>query len=189
MSNIIFYLGNDLAISMAAESGYKKDSCCSEVSVLLASEKEKFLITVDFLDSILKAFIGKLDRVLNNEAFLHSSINTNIGYFWNEILHFEVEPVEVGGFWVGDKNLLCETPGNIKPNLATWLYNEQGGDIILEITPVYEWHNTDPEQGELFITYEEFMKDYKSIFKQEVSRDIAEEWLKQARDILDSIEQ
>ena len=68
-----------------------------------------------------------------------------------------------------------------------WLYNHNN-KIIMEISPSYPWHYLDPKDDEQFETFEQFMTNYKPIAIHEISKETAQEWLKQAQDYLDIVE-
>ena len=87
--------------------------------------------------------------------------------------------------WVGERYLVWST--SCKYNISTWLYikNEK---IILEITPDYPWTFVDPKSGENYITYDEFIKNYKPYVIREISREIAQQWLDKTAELIHIIE-
>ena len=75
--------------------------------------------------------------------------------------------------WVGNRHLLF-----ISRNNLTWLYKEDR-KFFFEITPRYRWPSrrkkkTPEENAE----YDKFIRDYKTIFKMEISRDTLKLWSK-----------
>jgi hypothetical protein len=74
--------------------------------------------------------------------------------------------------------------GNI---FDTWLYNKNES-IWLEISPIYPWHFRDPKEGEIFVPYKEWIKSYKPVCIVEIQRKIAQQWLSQAKSIMEEIE-
>ena len=74
------------------------------------------------------------------------------------------------------------------PDLVTWIYNDNKNNIILELTPIWPWHFDNPEEGETFITYEKFMKNYQSYLTRIISKDVAEQWVQQCKEALNIID-
>ncbi|HEV2917412.1 MAG TPA: hypothetical protein VGW78_06740 [Candidatus Babeliales bacterium] len=67
--------------------------------------------------------------------------------------------------------------------------SDKDGNIIFEITPHYKYHFCEPDETPSFISYEEWIKDYKPYLIRVVPRDIAHQWLNQAREILNAIDE
>jgi hypothetical protein len=113
---------------------------------------------------------------------------------WNEYLHDapdEPQPkfcIE-NDFWIGLRYHWLGSPGGISPVISTWLYNNQHGDIIMEVTPSYRWHFDDPGPGEEYSTYKQFMKAYQPLLLQIIPKEIATIWLQQIRVVEKKIEQ
>lgn len=108
-----------------------------------------FILTKDCFIFLIQQLKELLLLGLNNELTLDPTIGS-IGYSWNKLLH----KIDNNQFeWTWQHYLLWETPGNIYPNLATWLYNDSEKNIILEITPVYPWHFTDSEADQDYISF------------------------------------
>lgn len=150
---------------------------------------QSFLLTDDCLLYLVRQFKGMLLWALNNELQLDESIQENLGYMWNRLLHGDSGFKYKDEFWVGLNYSLWETPGNVNPVLTTWIYNDIKGNIILEIAPDYRWHHMDPKPGEKFISYEEFMKNYKPYIVRIIPKNVATRWLAQAEHLLQTIEE
>lgn len=160
-----------------------------EIEVILnVVKQDRIVLFDDFLIVGLRELQGSLEEILKGNLILHSSITRDIGYLWNEYLHDVELPCETDSegyaFWVGQKYLVWNA---IRSHAATWLY-EKDGKFWLEVTPGYPWHFSDPEEGEEFISYEEFMKNYKPIALFEVSRETLEEWLKKVNEFIPIVE-
>ena len=84
-------------------------------------------------------------------------------------------------FWIGQNYEIWRTYNGTSPMVVTWMYNDVHGNIIFEVTPLYKWSFLpDDLQDPEFITYDEFVKDYKPLISRVISRDTAIEWLEQA---------
>lgn len=132
-----------------------------------------------------------LPKAINNELQLSQSITHDIGFLWNEYLQektnhtFEEKTIDNGRTkqWIGLNHLLWNPAhGN-----SSWLYNDNG-NIILEITPTYKWHYSKPAEEESFISYDEFIKNYKPLLTITIPKKVALDWLKQAENLLHEIE-
>jgi len=109
---------------------------------------------------------------------------------WNEKFQgksgFFMVPTISGksSYWIGLNYEIWETSNNTNPYVTTWMYNDSEGNIIFEVTKFYKWSLREKEPEDLdFITYEEFIKDYKPLIHCIIPRDLAIEWLKQAMEI------
>lgn len=140
-----------------------------------------FLIADDTIQSLLEEISVLLIKVLHNKLPINT--NQNIGMLWNEESHLLVNGQDQRLVDLGF--LLWSTPGDIKPSLSTWLYNDKEGNIFLEVTPNYYWHFVDPLPDEKdYITYEQFMKSYKSLITTLISDETALKWLEQIQELL-----
>ena len=83
---------------------------------------------------------------------------------------------------------MWETRGNAKLVLSSWLYNDADGSIVLEITPSYPWHFKTPNRKEKFITYEQWLQQYKPLAKFIIPNNVASAWKDQIASVLESIE-
>jgi hypothetical protein len=150
------------------------------------NEYELILYSKDFIVEFVDVLNAALKKNLNGGKEIDKSLKKDIGYLWNEDLNCVESNIsqEEEFDWIGQKYLLWSQRG-----IATWLY-EKEGKFILEITPVYRWHFKDPtpkEKGE-YITYKQFIKNYKPYVVTEISADTIREWLEQTKYLLSLIE-
>lgn len=145
--------------------------------------KETYFLTIDCLFYLMNHLQEMFKSAIKNELQLHKSINKNIGYLRNQYLHDSIECREGNKeelpHWNGDKYHLFSTPGNADISLVTWLYNNKHCDIILEITPGYKWFFKEPDPNETYVSYDEFMKNYKSIYTATIPLSFAKTLLMQ----------
>ena len=104
-------------------------------------------------------------------------------YYQNKPGFFQVPtPNSSSTYWVGFNYDLFSSFGDGITPVTTWLYNDKDNNIILEVTKDYRWHfmqlEDTPEESE-FITYEDFMKDYKPLIHYMIPHDVAIQWLEQ----------
>lgn len=172
-------------------------ACCTEKTVTLLHPVTVFFKESQQVDRILakregdaiQDFHGVLENALSGK-FPLPPILENPGYGFNEWLQGRtkegtMELLEGRPHWSGHKFSPWCTPGNVKPEISTWLYDKDG-KIIFELTPIYPWEDDDND-NEDFISYEEWIKDYKPLFVAEISRSIALEWLKKTEELIETM--
>lgn len=119
------------------------------------------------------ALIAKL---LNNKMSLSENMINDLGLEMNQ--YFE-------GVSELDNCFNCLFLSNshkqVRPYYNSWLYNDQDGNIVFEITPFYPWH--DPAEGNHpnFVPYEKWIKAYKPIIKTTISRTYLKQWTQQVK--------
>ncbi|MCX5923138.1 MAG: hypothetical protein NTU89_01080 [Candidatus Dependentiae bacterium] len=157
----------------------------------------KYILINDCFDYTIDVLKNMLKEAINNKLPLHKSLinknkNSLIGYQWSQYLQKRKRKSLVydrtrGGIqWVGYLHNLFETSHGIdRP--ASWLYNDEHGNIILEITPVYPWFSSKPEAGETFVKYSEWMKSYKPLLIRTISKETAQQWLKQIDELIEVV--
>jgi len=176
----------------------KIDYCCDEIQACFLNQKEQsFCIGENSVGLFFESLITRLKKAIDEKLQLHESLTQNLGVLYNEynqelaydnhnISRFFQVPTLSGKstYWVGKKYHIWSTYIPTSPNIATWLYNDQDGNIIFEVTRTYKWSflPDDPECPE-FVTYKEFMKNYKSVVRKIIPHDTAVEWLKQSMQV------
>jgi hypothetical protein len=169
--------------------------CCYQSHVSLFINETEFIIGKSIVADFAERLEIKLKLVLVDKLKLHKSIKKNIGYYWNQELNEDNPNLHLmkgkeSSYWVGHKYLLWATDSNKKyERFSTWLYNDDTGNIIFEVTPTYPETFIDPEDPAEVKAYQEWMeKSYKPFFTRIIPKDIAEQWLKQAELILKTIQ-
>ncbi len=161
--------------------------------ILLIFNGHKALLSKTTIYHDMLHFSDLLKKALNQELFLHYSITLDIGYHHNEYLYIGVNnPKNLftdnnDDGWNGyDYNLWSAR--NKLTSLDTWIYNASDGSIILEVTPIYPYLFSEPEEEPNYIPYEEWIKTYKPYFITTLSRETAEQWIEQAEQIIRMVE-
>jgi|ERR1700733_437247 len=191
MHQIVFKISEKEAISFDLSNDINAIYPCDEIVIKFSTPNQDYTLSIDCIREDMESLYHILTKAINNEAQLHESITKDVGYLWNEemqnkpgLTYFKIENMD---YWVGLRNLIWSTRANAKPILSTWLYNDLSGSIILEITPSYPWHTKDPEEGEKFVSYEEWMKAYQPLFLCPIAHAIALSWKDQAETILNQL--
>lgn len=184
---IVFQLNTFEKIVIELEEPLSVVNCCSQAQIVLYFENKNYNVREDSIRYYIDLFRTLLTKVINNEFQLHESIIEDIGYLGNE--SFQNKPYLIyescsDGEWVGEKHSLWGGPG-----FATWLYNDIDKNIIFEITPFYKYHFSDSENALDYVPYEQWIKEYKPYLIKKIPREVAEQWLAQANNLLTIIDE
>lgn len=185
LSNLTFFLTNKEKILIQQDLNDLIDLCYESPIFWIDSSKE-LLLSHDSVRMNMGWFNGMLHQALLDKLKLPNSINQNIGYQYNRDINednpnIEYEKIETIKSWIGNRYKLWSN------SVETWMYNDDHGNIILEITPVYPKTFRDPEEDLDMQDYQNWMKSYAPILIRTIPRNIAETWLKQTEDILEEI--
>ncbi len=184
---IDFNLNDSAIIRITSEVKIELLHCCQNVDMYLLKDNKIYLLTISPLQEDIFILKSALKKALHNQLQLHPSITEDIGILWNQTSQDKSKLIykEIKGqrFWVGLSYLLWGYG-----ELATWLYNDAHGNIILHITPVYrdKWIDNDEGDDEEANdrAYEKWMATkYKPIWTTILPPAIAKAWLAQAEDI------
>lgn len=174
------------------EEAFNSIGCCSISKVFFHQKNIKYKLFHDLTLFTLEKFSFFLEQALTSKLLLHESITQDIGYLWNQELQdkpgLTYQYKEGIKKWVGIDNHLWSTRSKDTLKLASWLYNDNNKNIIFEITPTYPWYlceeNYARNKFQSYIPYEEWIKNYKPLLIRIIPREIAQQWLNQAQEIL-----
>ena len=140
---------------------------------------------LDALGILRDRWIDILKAILANQRPL--KIGTRgLGYEWNQITAQEIRYCDRGNYWWGI-SYIVGGGFNGEKYTSGWLYNDEQGQIIFEVTENYFWHFEDESEGEHYITYQEFMKNYKPLITRIIPHEVARRWLAQCEHLLEQI--
>lgn len=125
-----------------------------------------------------------LEKVLQGDLILDESIKKSLGYYQaqdykkNNRKNLKYVATEAGHrMWVGNYYHLFSSSDSYQQD--SWLYNNQDGDIVFEITPSYPWFFTAPREGEIVIKYSEWLKQYRPYVVRKISKEVVQNWITQ----------
>ncbi|HSC25174.1 MAG TPA: hypothetical protein VLB80_03105 [Candidatus Babeliales bacterium] len=189
---ITFPLNNKETILLYLQEPLELVDLCYEEYIFLSYNKNKHLLAEGPIYYNMQQLIKYLKKTINNQLPLHSSITLDIGYLLNEY-HISEDNFIMYNFpsgissWIGYKYHVWEAAShNIR--LITWIYNKPDGSIIFEVTPFYPYMYCEPTEEPNYISYNEWIKTYKPYLIRELPTTTAQEWLKQAEYIIQTIE-
>ncbi len=164
---------------------------CYEIEMYWLDDKQKILIGINASGSLAYRFNYMLPLAIKQKLQLDGSIKKSLGYYWNEIfadrsscvdLRYELHSQGSYSSWVGTDYFVSGTHYLApKPHLSTWLYNDKNGDIILEVTPMFDWSGHEVPEQEEMDRYFAFLKNYEPVLRQVIPREVAQQWLEQTK--------
>ena len=152
--------------------------CFYDANFYLVNKNEKIKLCSFSLSSYIDKFITILNDALQNKKQLPGHFLEGIGYAWNLYVNADNNSKLS---YANQKYKFLDDYYLWYSKFTTWIYNDNLGNIILEITPSY------PHTYSSNFSYQDYLQwieAYKPIYKQIVSREIAQKWLDQASHIL-----
>ena len=189
-NEILFTLNTTESIVLFLEKTLAVVHCCYEAPIFFRSEGQEFLLSEDTVRHHMHKLVSLLVKASSNQLLRHESVSSTIGSLFTSyrFYSFDSELSKQQGLvfdeedeWVGNKHLL------FSHDIAVWIYNDQNSEIILEFTPWYKGNYFDDEGETDFTQYEQFLKDYKLLFTRTLPREVGQQWLDQANNILKQI--
>lgn len=147
-----------------------------KVTVFFKTKNKKFVIFEDHMNEIIITLKSSLENVIANKSKLPLDIKVGqLGYHYNIDTENERDGVAYECFWVWSAK-----------GIQTWMYNKNK-KIYLEVSPSYLWFFTNPEQGEEYVSFEKFLKNYEPLVVQEISVDTVRKWLDQCEKVINTM--
>jgi hypothetical protein len=176
-----FMISEDQYIKIYTECIHE-DDCpfCINVDINYIDEKNNICIRfgydtiASFCSSIASEHTQKL---LNNQLILDKSIIGDPGIEWNKYFEGLIKNTEIDQF-----HCWSNSHKKIRPYFSSWMYNDKEGNVVFEITPFYPWHG-EKKSSPGFITYKEFMKNYKPVLVTNIPKENLKTWIDQAREL------
>lgn len=161
---------------------------CTEAKVYFGGLQELY-IGEEIIAEIFRSFILRLKKAIKGELQLHEFLTQNLGFIYNECFDDRPEsmmveiPNSFNKHWVVyDYKMWSGSDDNLNYRVATWMYNDKEGNIVLQVTKTYPWfyiENGDIERPD-FIYYDDFIKNYKPLLTYIIPHEVAILLLEQA---------
>lgn len=164
-----------------------------EASILLNINNHNIQIARGFINDYVERLSIKLRCALSHELQLNLAIKKTLGYEWNEWLNEDNPNIVLledseGKYWPGINHFIYGTNGGAQNKFAIWLYNDLLNNIVFEITPLFPGTLVDWEDPVEVKAYQEWMKkSYKPFYTSIIPKEVAEQWLKQCKLLLQTI--
>lgn len=148
-----------------------------EVTIIFKEEDKIVVLYKDNLNVTLFDLKNSLENTLNSKNRLSESINVGeLGKYYNiNTANQNSIKFNFSIFWV------WSTRG-----IQTWLYNKNN-KIYLEISPSYPWLYSEPKENDKYITFDDFMKNYKPIAVEEINKSTAQQWINQCNEVINKM--
>ena len=144
------------------------------------NEKNNINIRFGYEDaSDFYSFLAESDfvqRLLKGEVILFENNINDPGFEWNQYYEGLMKSTDV----IKKYHFAGNSSKQIRPYYNSWLYNDEKGNIIFEITPFYSWHNTTKKTNPEKISYKEWIKNYKPAVKTIIPKENLKQWIRQA---------
>ena len=187
-----FILDEKEKIVLESQDNFDELDCCYKGKITFQKNNINILLSEDVIRDAMENLNFLLKKSLNKELYLHKSITQDIGFTYNQysndlrkddlslMNNFMYNELGKDKIWVWDKHYLWAG------NFVTWIYNDNDGNIILEITPLYPYFD-DEKKNTFYISYDEWIKNYKPYLIRKIPMEIARQWLTQANEIIQRI--
>ena len=188
---IIFLLKDAEEIVFPLDDDLDDIDCCYEAPIILKRESEHIVLADIPIYYAMQQVVERLTQALSKKLVISQTINNDIGYVYNQY-SFNISQKHLSDSsktsdkkvpWIGYHYYLWSSC--LKSfSCATWLYNDTNGSIIFEVTPLYVAR--EPEDID-YISYKEWIKDYKPYLIRKIPKEVAQKWLKDANVIVEEI--
>lgn len=194
LRNSTFFINENMELTIYKSNFNKKIHCCSEGTIALEYGQEMIIIGLDNLNCMFKRFEFMFNQALHKKLLIDSSMIIDPGIVENQYYHavhkeekydidsFRIEKDARGlPYWIGHNYMLCGFR-----HRQTWLYNDKYGNIILEVTPSY--HSLIKRRKKKMSFTRWMDTKYKPILKRIIKKEVAEEWVILAKNMLSMIQ-
>ncbi len=154
-----------------------------EIEAKYIHNNKSIILIRDSAQYVIETFCNSLEMALKNELMLDPSlVPGKIGYFFSKEKADNFDEIKdakniFSQYWVWSS----------LDNVQTWLYNANN-KIYLEISLTYPWLFSDPEEGENYISFDEYMSSYKPVALIELEKSLVLSWINECRRLLQKME-
>jgi hypothetical protein len=108
-------------------------------------------------------------------------MQNNVGYCWNHVLNQKINDHQL---FDDNYNYLNNFLVWSRANHVTFLYNNNQGDIVFEVIPLYPFTYAYGKNKRTYGYFAKWMKSYKPILKTIISPEVAQQWILQAEEMI-----
>ena len=179
-----YKISDNQYLKIHLDESIDEDECqfCTWMDIDYVDDKNNVCIRFGYEEvDEFYAFLAESERIqklLKGEMILSSKIN-DLGFEYNQFTAgkqpFNKAFLEY--FWFNNSYK------KIRPFYTSWLYNDQEGNIVFEITPFYSWFNVTKKTHPDKISYKKWIENYKPIIKTIIPKENIKQWIKQAEEL------
>ncbi|HLC07629.1 MAG TPA: hypothetical protein VJJ26_05625 [Candidatus Babeliales bacterium] len=157
-----------------------------EVDAEYVHDGKAIILISDSARYVVETLCASLEMALKNELPLDASLAVGkVGCFFSKKKYMTADESDesekkddiFSQYWVWSSS----------KNIQTWLYNVNN-KIYLEISPTYPWLFSDPQEDEHYISFDEYMNDYRSITLVELQESLVRSWITECHVLLQTME-
>lgn len=185
MINLTKFIISDTEYLKINPENIDKDECevCAKIDIDYVDEEKNICLRFgnealsDFCYTITKS--GRVQNLIDGNMNLDKSITDDLGFEWNQFYEGLIKDTDI----LEKYHFVSNSHKQIKPYYNSWIYNDEYGNIIFEITPFYPWHNTTKKTHPEKISYKKWIKDYKPTIKTIISKKNLKQWIIQVKEL------
>lgn len=169
------------------------------LNIIWSSNNKKTVIGRAYSFDLTDNLVEFLSDALDNKLFFDERVYLNIGLMWDMfsspeeskpvLLQYAAQQGLKGELLDQEyvRNLVFSAHAGTKKHKRTFIYNNEFGEIVLLVARQFFWKD-DPLDSDRFDTsesaldeYVTFLKNYKPFLKRIIPREVAQQWLLQAK--------
>ncbi len=159
---------------------------CTLVRVYFRDKQQKLLVRKAIIGSVLEDTRYELEDVLLGKRTIpqefqgKGDIGLLLSDFWQEIALAQEAQIPVPKWgWDLSYLVLFNCNNNKYKNNKTFLYNDEQGNMVLQISSVYPWVFSDTSKDKDSIDYAAWRPTYTIMYKDIIAKDVIKKWLEQ----------
>ncbi len=174
---------NKQYIQVTSDAIFEKGCClsCLECDVDYVDEEKGLMIRFGYaqVNQFYGGFVAMnfIQNLIENKKFFDTSVTSDLGFEWNQFYEGLIKNTDI----LEKYHFVSNAHKLIRPYYNSWFYNDEHGNVIFEITPFYPFHYETKKTHPDFITYKQFMKNYKPTLKMIIPKERLIEWNEQAK--------
>lgn len=176
-------ISNNNFITVLSENKDNDLFMFDEITIKYINGKNSIILFKDFLCEGIRSFYNVLSKSLEGNLQLDKQLHEKgVGYFWNNYCNMLRVSTDVED--VTSKYHLWSTTSQYSNE--TWMYNI-GSNIYIEVSPTYKWFYDSDSNEDDYVTFGEFMDNYKIHDRVLINTRSIETCIKQCEILIDSM--
>lgn len=180
-----------------AEKDFEMNLINTDFTIWLKQEAEMLKILDNGHGSDFDYFADYIEECIDKKNNITERFGgqVDLGFLYNQhsqamrLAEKTGQPLDDLIDWDGDDLLFWGYGSHRFKSNASFLYNDENGKIIIEFSSMYPWRLTDAPSKELDISYEDWLPESKVLYKKEISKATAKQWVKQLRKLHHDLEE
>lgn len=185
MTNLTKFVISDTQYLKINPECIHDDDCkfCAEIDIDYVDEENNLCIRFGYqhASSIYYkiAESAQFQHLIDGKKTLDLVVENDPGFEWNQYYEGLIADTDV----LEKYHCWSNSHKQIPPYFNSWMYNNQNGDVIFEITPFYPFHHETKKTHPGFVTYKKWIKDYKPTVITTIPKENLKQWIIQAKEL------